>query len=334
MKRLTFFGTYSRILSVVGLVIFAGVGAYLLFYAHADDGEGPWWHVNAFRNVTEGNGLPAGTPFTNVWSVNYSESPRPSPVPWRMILHYTSNRKQVELLGFSCNPNICRQMPGIMGQGWQHYPDFVICIDVTQSLRETYQSSIAGLLTIRLKAKTDMHPVSVTWNEMREGVASGSCDSPLSASDVQWQGGSGECFDGGQVPPNYSYPCNDGTPLYPGPVNPGNTTPTDTGDAPSGSGNASNNAASASGGGTSANKQSHNPSTIPSSSPQGNSGQTDIDPSPFFDGEEFKRGSDPDTLAHTISSAGKKVVRTWPVVLAVIALGGMAGLVYWKWRRR
>lgn len=88
------------------------------------------------------------------------------------------------------------------------------------------------------------------------------------------------------------------------------------------------------GGGSSANQQDDEPNSLPTSGGQGGQDSTSLEPSPFFDGKEFKPGSDKDTLANTVSSTGKKLARTWPLITAVVVLGGIAGYGYWHKKRR
>lgn len=109
---------------------------------------------------------------------------------------------------------------------------------------------------------------------------------------------------------------------------------TGTGTNGQGQGEGPSSGAGGGGGGSSANKQQEKPNPVPKAASQGETVEPPKpEPSPFFDGKEFKPGSDKDTLAGTIGKAGKKVANTWPIALAVIILGGITGFGYWKWRQ-
>jgi hypothetical protein len=87
-------------------------------------------------------------------------------------------------------------------------------------------------------------------------------------------------------------------------------------------------------GGSTANKQSNQPNTIPSSSSQGTDNpQSEINPSPFYDGKQYDPGSDPDILGvnTTFSVAGHRLKYGWAFVLSTLILGGVG---YYIWYRR
>lgn len=116
--------------------------------------------------------------------------------------------------------------------------------------------------------------------------------------------------------------------------NAGGTGGSNSGTGNEGTGQGPGSGSGSGGGGSSANQQGDNPNSVPSSSSQGDNDNTKLDPSPFFDGKEYARASDPDTLAGTITNTSKKIIRTWPIVLGITILGGIAGFGYWKWRRK
>lgn len=89
------------------------------------------------------------------------------------------------------------------------------------------------------------------------------------------------------------------------------------------------------GGSSTAQKQSNAPNPIPTASPQGDaSEQPDIEPSPFFDGKDYDKGSDSDSFGSSISKTGTKLIHSWYYVVGAIVLGGVGGLGYWIWKSR
>lgn len=85
-------------------------------------------------------------------------------------------------------------------------------------------------------------------------------------------------------------------------------------------------------GGSSATTQSQQPNTVPSSSGQGDQNQAGIEPSPFFDGKQYEPGSDPDILGvnTTFSVAGHNLKFGWLFVLLVLIFGSVA---YFIWKK-
>lgn len=184
---------------------------------------------------------------------------------------------------------------------------------------------------------------------MSRVYVNGSCDKNNGVTDQTRGGGrpNGNCMNRAA---NKS-PGNDGNgyPLHCGLGPNGGTPGTDSPRIEGGIGNQSNNpngsGISNSGnvtsrgqsrgnsGGVSANTQNNDPNIIPNSSAQGDNEESQLKASPFFDGKEFKPGSDRDTLANTVTTTGKKLVSTWPITLGVLALGGFTGIGYWKWRK-
>lgn len=89
------------------------------------------------------------------------------------------------------------------------------------------------------------------------------------------------------------------------------------------------------GGGSSAKKQSNYPNTIPTSSAQGTKNtQPELQPSPFFDGRNYKPGSDPDTLVSATHSPVNKLAKGRYYILATAILCGVVGFWLWRWWQR
>lgn len=89
------------------------------------------------------------------------------------------------------------------------------------------------------------------------------------------------------------------------------------------------------GGGSSAKKQSNTLNTIPAPTTQGNvDKQPETDPSPFFDGKLFNKGSKSlnETLG-TASVGGKRIPIGLFFISGILAVG-VCTLVYWRWMKK
>lgn len=89
-------------------------------------------------------------------------------------------------------------------------------------------------------------------------------------------------------------------------------------------------------GGSTATSQSDKANTTPSSSSQGNKPQTEFEPSPFFDGKQYAPGSDPlDKTFGNIFVGSRSIAHGWIYIIAVL-LVLLAGIAYYvlKVRKR
>lgn len=90
------------------------------------------------------------------------------------------------------------------------------------------------------------------------------------------------------------------------------------------------------GGGAAANKQQEKPNPVPNAAAQGDvAEQPKPEPSPFFDGRNYEKGSDSDNLVFGNSTiGGKKVPKILLYLLSALLLGGAGGALYWRWKRQ
>lgn len=103
-----------------------------------------------------------------------------------------------------------------------------------------------------------------------------------------------------------------------------------TGDARQGSG---------SGGGSSgsiAKQQSNKPNSLPKTSQQGTNKQPELQPSPFFDGKQYKPGSEADTksISTLLTNTSKTVAKGLPFAIGAIAIAGTGFALYWRYWRK
>lgn len=194
-------------------------------------------------------------------------------------------------------------------------------------------TTFAGTAFTYTLQRTSYVPTHTTpsdnWVTSAEGHADGSCESNPSAAGFVLDGINDAC--GGTLP------CDDGTGPGAGPgtftgmSGSGGNGTGGNGTGNNGQGTGPGPGSSGGGGGSSATRQGDQPNTTPTTSNQGdNKEEPKLEPSPFFDGKEFEKGSDSDTLANTVRSTSRKIANTWPIVLGVILLGGAAGYVIWR----
>lgn len=91
---------------------------------------------------------------------------------------------------------------------------------------------------------------------------------------------------------------------------------------------------SSGGGGSSANRQGNNPNSIPTASSQGNNAQTAIEPSPFYDGKQYERGTINESVSNIGKAIGVKSLRPWHLFVSAGMLGAIAGLGVWWYRHK
>lgn len=104
------------------------------------------------------------------------------------------------------------------------------------------------------------------------------------------------------------------------------------GDEGAGEGNQGQEQGGGSSSSSAAKRQSNQSNTIPTQSPRGEQQeQPGFEPNPFYDGKEYGSGSSQDTLGSSASQVGKRLFKSWYIVLAAFILGGLAGLTYWWW---
>lgn len=76
------------------------------------------------------------------------------------------------------------------------------------------------------------------------------------------------------------------------------------------------------------------PNNTPSSSSQGDNPQSKMNPSPFFDGKEYKPGSDADGFGSAVSKVGKHFFSGLSLFVSVLVLMSVLGCGYWFWKRK
>lgn len=135
-----------------------------------------------------------------------------------------------------------------------------------------------------------------------------------------------------QAPGNPNPPSNGGPPTRA----PGRESGDTTGGGPSGSqGDSPEQTQSNSGGansGASANQQNDRPNNIPTTAEQGeDKNQPEVEPSPFFDGKQYERGSDR-VIATTQAGTLKTVKKYWMAIGSALFIGasGTAGYLWWR----
>lgn len=94
-------------------------------------------------------------------------------------------------------------------------------------------------------------------------------------------------------------------------------------------GSGPNNNDGGTGGGSSANRRGEKDPSLPSSSGLGDSEQSGIEPSPFFDGKQFAIGSSADST-NAVSIGGIKLGYGWFYLLGALILLGLGGWFVWK----
>lgn len=335
----------TKLFPAIGILLFASVAGYLVFAARANvnfRGDWDWLHSHNFQIAWEFLGgsnysFNAGQKFDE--NVVATELIFDDAKPYQLLVALAYDRRDVEFLGYTCSSSFtCHESSfnrKLEGNYWSHNPEEfgnlapdttylhylhkVICIDAPKNMYHSNGS--LPLFTVHLKALRIIKAegesgVDQSWQTLPHGVAPGSCADNPDANNVLWYSTGGKCGSSKDG-------CDTGY---------GNI-PSLAGDPITNQSIQTNGTAGGGGGGSSANRQNNDHTVIPSTSSQGENHQSKLEPSPFFDGRQYKPGSDQDTLGNTVASTGKKIARTWPVVLGVITLGGMAGFGYWKWKR-
>lgn len=263
------------------------------------------------------------------------------------IIVVGSNRSAVKYLGYTCTGKLpCKNVrfSGPLPPSSQ-YVTTAVCFNIPPS-----NKSSTGWLSIQ-DAFTVHYQMLRPWTHNLEystwpiavwaAAAPGSCETNPTAKGLIYGGGEGGCGGSAWGPNKPQYPCDSGIdPGLAGPVNPGgdgkDTTGKDsTGRGKDGQGKDTGTGSGSSGGGSAANRQSDKPTPVSAAGDQGETDrQPELEPSPFFDGQTFAAGSDPDSLTGSIIKTGQAAARNWPWVVGGIAVAGGAGAAYWFWRRK
>lgn len=308
----------KRALVVVIILISIGIGLYILLSSAKAENFGV--SPVLIRVGTEASqDHPADTTFDLPVYGSHGQGG-----PGQAVLMLSFDRSRVQYLGHTCGTvSPCRSNPTHNGDlpSYRHHVNAFVCFDVP--FNGTGVPSEQLLLTVHLKALQHLPgPFNVNWLVLVSGSAPGSCATNRDATGVQWGNGQGGC-GGPDIPA-----CDTGSDVGFGPApvlgpdpNAGVTGPT---------GNGSGSGTGAGGGsGSTANQQSEVQNSLPSTALQGDQKELEVEPSPFFDGKEFKPGSSVVESVGLIKN-GQITLTGWTYILvAVVTVGIAVGAFYW-----
>jgi hypothetical protein len=339
-KYFASFNVPRRLLVLLGVAIFAGVGAYIVFFANANNNPGHatyddkigdygfvWPDAASIptMDASEVGATKTRTLYAQVPPTSWLEQPT-----GRIHLTITVGDGEGSYQnppGYSCNPSVTCVATARRQDYGAGKRDFSICADVPVSL---YGQQI-GLLAFQSLIHGFPYNygglnLSYSWSEGTCFAPTGNLLYAVQAIDWSTGGHSGVWATGEAYGPDVSSgpgpsqgPDKDGA--NPASI-PGDSNGPTLNSGPGGGG----------GGGSSANTQSNNPNTVPTSSPQGDSSQqSESNPSPFYDGKQYEPGSDSDILGAntTFSVAGYNLKYGWLYVGVLLLITGGG---YYVWR--
>lgn len=335
----------QTILAVVGILLFAAIGAYAVLSTQAssqvklmrDTVNGPSSLAFPSRIVTQdiGNGVYKSTFYANIPNppagdlgdyvvsdpdpqgrmnirlyfkdVDYTDRHN---IPDRHTTDPTYGLRVLCGLAGTCHKDLSDTV-GYDSRGWyggEYKGVQRVCIDIPKSL---YGKADQYVVALQFKPRV-ANEYGLKYDfKYRDGPCASSTDD----DDVGIEG-DGDVYGTGA----------DG-------IGPGEAGPD--GSTPGRGGNNGLTSGSGGGGGATAKKQNDTPNSIPSSAARGESDdQPELEPSPFYDGKQYDKGSDSDSFAGTARSTGKKLLSNWYFVLGAAVIGGIAGWVLWWWRRK
>lgn len=333
----------------VAIVMIAGLGGvYFLLTVSAlwSGNPGPWdsmqdiHYDSALQHRIDGaeRGQTVALPVLGSFSRNSEER------PWKIFMHFRSDSNRTQYMGFTCGSVAsCKSSSWVPALNTDGDPlpgrsDLSICMDVP-----AHVPLKTPLTFITLKYKLLK---SGSFRLVEDyGFAKGTCAQDSRALGLRSPYGNNACYNrlaetqpyvddthgcGGRMgdaegkgPPQPHQDPDGKEGKDRGPDGEGDGLGKDTGDGSGG------------GGGSSAKKQNDTPSPLSSYSPQGDSEkQPELEPSPFFDGQSFTRGSDPDNLASTVAATGRTLANNWPLALGLLAVVSLVGIGWWFWWRK
>jgi hypothetical protein len=336
-----------NIFTVISILLVGIIGSYLLVFSKAAERSGGEASIFARFNITfpaqSDPSMSTGQTATAIVQAMIRNDTSPQ-TPQQVVIDFRYNPAEARLLSVECITTLgCTRSasPG-NGSATGYKTGFVVCIDTPPDT----SGANADMYALRLQNLRD-HTVNdyqaagtLYWWSAQLGTAPGSCASNPTANGVLWTEGRGYSCNSTRLDANgnveYTYPpCDSGSDI--GNVgftnfraasqvsnNENSQFPLNTGQQPVNTNSKSTN------GGSTANKQSNQSNTIPSSSSQGTDNpQSEINPSPFYDGKQYDPGSDPDVLGidTTFSVAGHNLKYGWVYVLAAFILGLVAFFV-------
>jgi hypothetical protein len=295
---------HTRLIIASSIVVFAGIGAYIVLQSKAATTARVY-----FDSAQASVGHAVGS---NYDLTVYADMPTPPSGVMYMRVFSAVDTNHSEYLGLDCGlAGPCDSPTGdSVGQGG---PDYCIKVDNSK-----FGSQGVKVFTLHYKSLGSGAPplrLHADWWTGQCGVADAN-------QKIAYDGGSNQYAKCGEQP--------DWVECAPGP---------DTGNEPTqrsteivSTSEIPNNGGGA---GTSTNTQSNTPNTVPASSPQGDtSQQTELNPSPFYDGKQYGPGSDPiDEKLGKLTIGDKKLVHGWLYVLSLVMATILAGLSLLLWHK-
>lgn len=257
--------------------------------------------------------------------------------PQSMIFRVGYDTTRVEALSIKCETvwGCYKSQVNLDSEYYGHKPAAMVCIDVPNG---NYAQSDIRLFAITLRAKQPLDTRGGWWLSTQAYVAPGTCVSNPTA-----EGFARNSIDGSSSCGGIWQACDTGADPgiseYVG-FGPPNNQGDDRGDQGTVSGNEGSgavnigNASTGSGGGAVAQAPAPVPLPLPAPAPQGDAeDQPKIEPSPFFDGKEYKKQSDPDTAVAGVSTRRDAAQSIWTYIGGGLGLVALVGGVI-VWRRR
>lgn len=313
-------------IQILAILLFSFVGTIMLFITDAQESTISKPVQNGYAPIfdygqRDGSFYqPSGSVFsgTMLMQTNYSHIQ-----PQQTIIHLGYDSTRVEITSVKCLTQWGCYASQIDNETYlysKHRPYVNVCINIPSGT-----SPVSQLFSVTFKAKSILGETS-NWWDSSFGEAPGSCESnPRALNFIKnMLGGSGVCdgpFD----------PCDRG----PGP---GNLNYEGFGSAGQAgtqaqSNGQSNTVSNGQGGSSSANsivtKVNNQPLPVPTSSPQGDTpDKPKVEPSPFFDGKEYGKESEP-TQAASFGLLGNSINYRWILFVLTFTVLVLAGGFIW-----
>lgn len=317
--------TNTRLLGLTFALLVSAVGTYVVIRASAEE---PiyYGYYDDVVGVIDSWPSQAGALFNVTVNAHYQHK---RVQPTQLLLLLTSHREQVEHLGFTCTANTpCYKNTTHNGSlppsGAINYVNEIICFDMPFNTMVNQNLGIVHYKSKRALTLVGGPSIFAYWT----GVAPGTCAQNQDGSGVWWDSGTGSC--GGSQPQDNN-PCDTGSAIGTGPGSRGGNSSgqVGTGNGTSGTGTITSTGTSATSSpasGSTATNQSSQPNPLPNTGPQGEADtQKTLDPSPFFDGKEYKPGSEGETVASRFADNLQKS-RATQIITALIVLVFITGL--------
>lgn len=323
--------TKSKRLALISVVLFSLIGAGYVIFSKAQLGNYFVESVISYAPGSDGN-YNAGDTLEAWVAGSFENSNRTGQL--RVVAF--SNPEWVDYLRYECAPNVkCYE------SGWDNptatytgRKDLKLCVSMPVSGWQAGQQN-PHIFSIFYKVRS---PATSAFHvQLEDGNGNGTCEENPMASGVIHNGGSGACYNnrftgcaGNEVGylnwNQQGFGPGFGIKLTGEQQGQSTTTTTQQGQAASQQKNSTS-------GGSSAKKQSEQQNNTPTSSAQGDNKQTKLEPSPFFDGKDFKPGSDADTTG-SIDKIGKRLATKWIFIVPLVAFGLLAVAALWWWKKK